>query len=235
MCVPSPLEANPQALTVVHFPLPNPPPPPSFPPAGKLPDDLIRLSIGIEDPEDLIADIAQAFELASHPHVTDVRSVRRKDTADENELAKIAGPAAATTPAAPGPEADAAAIARGEVAKLAVMVKYLKERLADSEARAADLASQRVLLGAGAGAGAGSGSPEAGGAGAGAGAAPWAFSPSGAPGSPRSAGAGADSAAAGGGGVSAGTVVLTILGVTAAGIVAGILGVIVVSGQRRRY
>lgn len=50
---------------------------PSPPFAGKLPEDLIRLSVGIEDPSDLIHDISQAFELASNAHVANVRAVRR--------------------------------------------------------------------------------------------------------------------------------------------------------------
>jgi hypothetical protein len=144
--------------------------------AGKLPDDLVRLSIGIEDPADLIADLAQAFELAAHPHVTDVRSVRRKDTAEEREIMAGAGGSVAAAGGGGGEkEEDAAAIARVEVARLTVMVKYLKERLADSEARTAEFVSQRVLIAgtsgaAAAGADGGAGSSAAsgrGGAGAG--------------------------------------------------------------------
>jgi cystathionine beta-lyase/cystathionine gamma-synthase len=33
----------------------------------KLPEDLVRISAGIEDPEDLIADLTQAFALAETP------------------------------------------------------------------------------------------------------------------------------------------------------------------------
>lgn len=110
----------------------------------KLPDDLVRLSIGIEDPNDLIADLAQAFELASHPHVTDVRSVRRKDTADDLELSSnINTPGTGEDNLAT--REDAAAIARGQVEKLTVMVKYLKDRLAEAETRAADVVSQKAL------------------------------------------------------------------------------------------
>jgi cystathionine gamma-synthase len=31
-------------------------------PASKLPDDLLRLAVGIEDPEDLIGDLRQALD-----------------------------------------------------------------------------------------------------------------------------------------------------------------------------
>ncbi|MEO6324255.1 MAG: PLP-dependent transferase [Thermoanaerobaculia bacterium] len=39
--------------------------PPSVKRAGRLPEDLVRLSVGIEDAEDLIADLAAAFEAAA--------------------------------------------------------------------------------------------------------------------------------------------------------------------------
>lgn len=93
----------------------------------------------------------QAFELAAHPHVTNVRSVRRKDTEDidgaELDLSTTMTPNAGGS--GEGDSAanreDAAAIARGEVKKLQVVVRYLKDRLADAEARAADnVATQRI-------------------------------------------------------------------------------------------
>ncbi len=74
-----------------------------------------------------------------------MRSVRRKDTADDAELAPHA-PTPGTGEDNHATREDAAAIARAEVAKLAVMVRYLKDRLADAEARAAEGASQRALL-----------------------------------------------------------------------------------------
>ena len=39
--------------------------PPEIRKARGLPDDLVRISAGIEDERDLIADLAQAFEAAS--------------------------------------------------------------------------------------------------------------------------------------------------------------------------
>ena len=39
--------------------------PPEVRKARGLPDDLVRISTGIEDERDLIADLAQAFEAAS--------------------------------------------------------------------------------------------------------------------------------------------------------------------------
>ena len=147
-----------------------------------LPDDLVRLSIGIESASDIIADISQAFELAQHPHVVNVRSVRRRDTQDEKELFRLASLAAAAaaaagaetpagavgaagavggaTPLAAGAIAatleDAAAVSRGEVRKLQDVVRFLKERLAESEEYAADV---RARLESGAKAWAGAGAP----------------------------------------------------------------------------
>ena len=55
----------------------------SIPPElRKIPEDLVRLSVGIEDIDDLLHDLQQAFELATHPHVPNVRAVRRSDTDD---------------------------------------------------------------------------------------------------------------------------------------------------------
>ena len=133
----------------------------------KLPDDLVRLSIGIESAADVIADIRQAFELAENPEVVNVRAVRRKDTQEEAELMRYAAAAAAAvgadlglgaaTPAASNAAAsaatpaaatveDAAAVSRGEVRKLQGVVKYLRERLADAEISVAE-ARARVELG----------------------------------------------------------------------------------------
>jgi hypothetical protein len=49
--------------------------------AGTIPEDLIRLSVGIENVSDLLADLVQALELATHPHVMDVRSMAREGSA----------------------------------------------------------------------------------------------------------------------------------------------------------
>jgi cystathionine beta-lyase/cystathionine gamma-synthase len=136
-----------------------------------LPDDLVRLSIGIEAASDIIADISQAFELAQHPHVVNVRSVRRRDTQDEKELFRLASLAAAAAAAAGAetPETplaaaaaavggagaavaatleDAAAVSRAEVRKLQTVVRFLKERLAESEEFAADVRARLETNGA---------------------------------------------------------------------------------------
>jgi len=43
-----------------------------------LPEDLVRLSVGIEDAQDLLSDLKQAFELACNPAVPDVQEVARR-------------------------------------------------------------------------------------------------------------------------------------------------------------
>ena len=131
--------------------------------AGKLPEDLIRLSVGIEDPNDLIYDIQQAFELAGNAHVPNVRAVRRRSVAEEQAKGAAAAAAAAASSAAAAhlePEIslgcgtataeDAALIARSEIARLQALVKVLKERIAEGEARSASLeAARRLALGGG--------------------------------------------------------------------------------------
>lgn len=100
-----------------------------------LPDDLIRLSIGIEEPEDLMSDIAQAFELAIHPLVTNVRAVRRKDSFDVAEGASgssEASPAPGADSAVPSPahRADATSVALQENMKLNLVLKHMRTELA---------------------------------------------------------------------------------------------------------
>jgi hypothetical protein len=119
----------------------------SFPCTGTLPDDLIRLSIGIEDPEDLIHDLAQALELAADARVPNVRAVRRRGSSED--AANLQKLEAAQRPSSAAHE-DAAALARIEVVRLQQTVKILKERLADSEAHAAGAeAARRVAAAAG--------------------------------------------------------------------------------------
>jgi trimeric autotransporter adhesin len=76
--------------------------------AGKLPEDLIRLSVGIEDPSDLIHDISQAFELASNAHVANVRAVRRRSVTET-----AAAEAAATAASSASSSASSASPAGG--------------------------------------------------------------------------------------------------------------------------
>jgi cystathionine beta-lyase len=92
----------------------------------RLPDDLIRLSIGIEEPEDLIADIAQAFELAIHPLVTNVRSVQRKDSAEE---AAAAGLSPVNGAGATAEASDHASVALQENARLNLVLKHMRSEL----------------------------------------------------------------------------------------------------------
>jgi len=121
----------------------------------------------------LIADLEQAFDLASHPHVVNVRSVRRKDTADDEATLGLptanggggkggggaAGDAAVggagATPDATGTPTgspahleDVAAVARAECLRLQGVNRVLRERLAEVEASAAELeAARRAALG----------------------------------------------------------------------------------------
>jgi cystathionine beta-lyase len=83
----------------------------------KLPEDLIRISVGIENAEDLLHDLEQAFDLAAHPLVTNVRSVRRRDTADKEGLEAQLGAAAAPAGAGAGGAAGAAAQPLGAAAQ----------------------------------------------------------------------------------------------------------------------
>ena len=113
--------------------------------AGKLPDDLVRISVGIEDAADIIHDLQQAFELAADAHVADVRSVRRRGSSvADTESAQVVTPAAHAVEAN---HADAALIARAEVLRLQAVVGVLRERLADVETHAAGIeAARRVTL-----------------------------------------------------------------------------------------
>lgn len=121
----------------------------------KLPDDLVRLSIGIEDPEDLIHDISQAFDLAADGRVTNVRAVRRRDTADAEQLEPEAASGSSTTAGkdsrtgAESPEnrEDALSIARAEVTRMAGTIRVLTERMARMEAEAAGSEAARRQAG----------------------------------------------------------------------------------------
>ena len=97
----------------------------------KIPEDLIRLSVGIEDIDDLLHDLHQAFELATHPHVPNVRSVRRRDTEDD-------GAFALTTTSASGEAAAEAELTalRSSVAQLAAAL--------DAQRAAAEAARTRA-------------------------------------------------------------------------------------------
>ena len=82
----------------------------SIPPElRKLPGDLVRLSVGIEDVSDLLADVQQALELACDASVPDVRAVTRRD--DAASVDEGAEPAPATGGAGAVPAAAAAATA----------------------------------------------------------------------------------------------------------------------------
>ena len=112
----------------------------------KLPDDLIRLSVGIENPVDLLHDLEQALELAVHPHVTNVRSVRRRDTADAAALEGLGaggegggGGGGSSAPSASPPETpshreDVVQVARAECVRLQASNAELRERLAQAQA-----------------------------------------------------------------------------------------------------
>lgn len=102
--------------------------------------------------DDLIADITQAFDLAAHPHVVNVRSVRRRDTADDEGCLTALGDgnsATLTSGGAPASDTpivreDAASVAREECARLQGTVRVLRERIADMEvATAAAEAARR--------------------------------------------------------------------------------------------
>jgi hypothetical protein len=109
--------------------------------------------VGIEAPDDLIADLAQAFDLASHPHVVNVRSVRRKDTADEAELGlPTANGTDSSTPMVSDSSAhleDAVSVARAECVRLQGINRVLRERLAEVEASSAELEASRRANGGG--------------------------------------------------------------------------------------
>jgi hypothetical protein len=69
---------------------------------------LVRLSVGVEDARDLVEDLLQAFELATHPHVEDVRFLARHGSAAVLDAAAsggdgdVAAPPPASEPGAPG-------------------------------------------------------------------------------------------------------------------------------------
>ena len=134
-------------------------------PADKrtLPVDLIRLSVGIEAIEDILADLAQAFDLALHPHVVNVRSVRRRDTDETGELEAFDAAAGSASGVlgeqSPAHLEDAATVARAEGARLEGINRVLLERLAAVEAStAAGEAARRASGGSGRGGGSSSGS-----------------------------------------------------------------------------
>jgi hypothetical protein len=113
-----------------------------------LPEDLVRLSVGIEDVNDLLQDISQAFELAGNAHVADVRSVRRRGSSVAQDNVGIMEAVSSPT----GGEAnllDAVNVARSEVARLTAMVSIMKEKLIDAETNAALAEADRRLLASG--------------------------------------------------------------------------------------
>ena len=110
----------------------------SIPPElRQIPDDLVRLSVGIEDIDDLLHDLRQAFELATHPHVSNVRAVRHRDT-DEN--AALLGLHGAASAAAVADKAEITAV-RSSVAHL---VAALEAK--GAAVNAAALASTRAII-----------------------------------------------------------------------------------------
>ena len=115
---------------------------------GKLPEDLIRLSVGIENVSDLTHDIEQAFDLAGNAHVSDVRAVRRRGSS-VGESAADKSTAAATAAAAGASSSDsanahdAALVARAEVARLQSVVSVLRERLVEVETKSAAIEAAR--------------------------------------------------------------------------------------------
>jgi cystathionine beta-lyase/cystathionine gamma-synthase len=136
-----------------------------------LPDDLIRLSIGIEDVNDLLHDIEQAFDLAGNATVVNVRAVRRRGSSVGNGLsadsasagtAKVGSGGTNGSPAAANGVAranrthlsdtadnkrDAAKVALDEVCRLRETVSILSARLATAEASNAALEAARRLGG----------------------------------------------------------------------------------------
>ncbi len=112
--------------------------------------------MGIENLEDLLADLSQAFDLAAHPGVVNVRSVRRRDTADEEALLSLSpggggggGGGGADGAGSPTHWEDAASVAKAECARLAGVNAVLRERLMQGEAAAAALEAQRRAAGGG--------------------------------------------------------------------------------------
>lgn len=103
--------------------------------AGTIPEDLIRLSVGVENVHDLVTDIQQAFELATHPHVHDVRLISREgSSAVQSGLigSPMASPAAGPLPTA------------AEVEGMRRQLALLSERVEVAEARRAE--SKQVAL-----------------------------------------------------------------------------------------
>jgi hypothetical protein len=112
--------------------------------------------VGIENLEDLLSDLSQAFDLAAHPGVVNVRSVRRRDTADEEGLQVIArggsgggGAGGGESPQSPVHWEDAASVAKAECVRLSGVNAVLRERLMQVEAAAAALEAQRRAAGGG--------------------------------------------------------------------------------------
>jgi hypothetical protein len=100
--------------------------------------------VGIESLDDLLADLSQAFDLAAHPGVVNVRSVRRRDTADgEGSLALPGGGGSGgsgdSPPQSPVHWEDAASVAKTECVRLSGVNAVLRERLMQVEAASAAL------------------------------------------------------------------------------------------------
>ena len=104
--------------------------------AGTIPEDLIRLSVGVEDVRDLLTDLMQAFELATHPHVHDVRSVSR-----EGSHAAQSGPAGSPVASPSDGPLPTAAEVEGMRRQLALM----SERVEVAEARRAEAKEEALV------------------------------------------------------------------------------------------
>lgn len=91
----------------------------------------MRLSVGVEDARDLVEDLLQAFELATHPHVEDVRFLARHGSAAALDAASSAGEAGLATAAAAGHALGSPGTA--EVAAMRRQLASLSERLELSE------------------------------------------------------------------------------------------------------
>jgi len=85
--------------------------------------------VGIENVHDLLADLHQAFDLATHPLVVNVRSVRRRDTGDEESLSKIPGANKGMVEEGGVHREDVASVAQAECARLQSVNAVLRERL----------------------------------------------------------------------------------------------------------
>ncbi|KAA0176971.1 hypothetical protein FNF27_01301 [Cafeteria roenbergensis] len=101
-----------------------------------IPEDLIRLSVGVEDVRDLLTDLMQAFELATHPHVHDVRLVSR-----EGSHAAQSGPAGSPVASPSDGPLPTAAEVEGMRRQLALM----SERVEVAEARRAEAKEEALV------------------------------------------------------------------------------------------